>query len=315
MVLSSTHRTFSNLKSITRLTRSLLPRQFLSTMNPKIKVNLVNEPVEISNHFGPSPHKFVPIEKQTFYCKDSRGDEENFGAPGGDFGEFLLALECFKRSNPSEDLNVDEIFERWLKERCSKERPFYLHSDKAALNRLLKSINYEYKEELNVPLRDIKNQGEFIEKFGISGEFHGCGHLRLILEEPSSYSINLKLFSRLIRAFFIRYFNGDERLMFKVYDIPQNGCALVVIDGPNTLKQSILSTQCINPNHQIFILNQHAVSTFRKHYLVPFFIKEDQVEREKMLEEMETLGWMNAMFSAKKLAGDKPIYKVNLTEQ
>ena len=82
------------------------------------KVNFEKEiSSEISRHFGPSPHEFVPIEKQTFYCKDSRGDAKNFGAPGGDFGEFLLALNCYRGMSEKE---VDGIFEKWLKERCSK---------------------------------------------------------------------------------------------------------------------------------------------------------------------------------------------------
>ena len=33
-----------------------------------------------------------------------------------------------------------------------------------------------------------------------------------------------------------------------------------------------------------------------------------------MLEAMETIGWRNAMMSANSLAGGKPIYKVDITE-
>ena len=285
---------------------------------PKLRFEKELSP-EISSHLT---NKFVPIEKETFYCKDSRGDSENFGAPGGDFGEFLLALDCYekvsgKRGNLSAE-SVDEIFEKWLNERCSKERPFYLHSDRPALNRLLKSVD---QGGLNLPIEieDSTKKDEFIEKFSSSGDFQGCGHLRLILENPQGYSIDLKLFSHLSRAFFRRYFKGDDRVLFKVYEIPQDGCALVIINGSNELRTSMLSIQCLSDNcsdqstHQVFILNQHAVSCFRKHFLVPFFGTKDG--QGKMFEEMEAIGWRNAMMSANTLAGGKPIYNVELSEE
>lgn len=282
---------------------------------------------EICGHFT---NNFVAIEKQTFYCKDSRGDSDNFGAPGGDFGEFLLALDCFRRVagnsgnsvSSASACDVDEIFEKWLKERCSAERPFYLHSDRPALRRILKSIGQE-EAALPEDIKDPLEKEKFIESFGSKADFQGCGHLRLMLEQPEGYSIDLKLFSQLSRAFFTRYFRGDARLMFKVYEITQDGCALVVINGSSDLKTSVLSTQCKNLNpklntkdgsssshHQVFILNQQAVSAFRKQFLVPFFCKAGK--QAKMFEEMETIGWRNAMMSASALAGGKPIYKVDI---
>lgn len=296
-----THRLFFNFKFF--------------TTNPAAKMTNIKFDKEISpeicDHFT---NKFVPIEKQTFYCKDSRGDYENFGAPGGDFGEFLLALDCFKKTgkrNSEISFNVDGMFEKWLKERCSKGRPFYLHSDRPALNKILKSIGKE--EGSDLPTDPIGRE-KFIESFGNKSEFQGCGHLRLMLENPEGYSIDLDLFSQLSRAFFTRYFNGDERLIFKIYEIPQDGCALVVINGSVDMKNSVLSTQCkkTKTNHQVFILNQHAVSAFRKHFLVPFFVNGSGEQAEKMFEEMEKIGWRNAMMSANTLAGGKPIYKVDL---
>lgn len=300
-----------------KYTKLVITKQFFcSSINQNYtlsmpKANFEKDiPQEVASHFGQQPHKFVPIEKQTFYCKDSRGDSENFGAPGGDFGEFLLALNLY-----NEDLDeeaVDELLEKWLKERCSKERPFYLHSDRPAVQRLLKSIGQEH-EENPLEIKDESTKLTFIEHFGKGAEFQGCGHLRLILENPEGYSLNLILFSHLSKAFFSRLFKGDDRVMFKVYEIPQDGCALVVVNGSAAIKTSILSTQCINA-HQVFILNQHAVSGFRKQFIVPFFFPNDPVKQAEMLEAMETIGWRNAMMSANSLAGGKPIYKVDITE-
>lgn len=303
-----------SLKTITKIKKMIPETKAPNRAVPQVKID--KEAKGLLEHFGEK--KFAPIDKQTFYCKDSRGDDSNFGAPGGDFGEFLLALDCYSFiSKAQKEVEVDMIFGRWLDERCSKERPFYLHTDRPALTRLFQSLG---KEELKEPSDlDKELQGRFINEFGSSSNFQGCGHLRLILEdiEGKSYEIKRKLFESLSAAFFKRYFEGDERLKFKIYETVQDGRALAVIYGSAELKEeSILATQTVGED-QIFILNQHAVSNYRKQFLVPFFCsisnKED-LSVEEMYRKMEEKGWRNAMLSANTLAGGKPIYRVDLTK-
>lgn len=276
---------------------------------PKVKVD--EEAKGILEHLDTK--KFVPIAKQTFYCKDSRGDAANFGAPGGDFGEFLLALNCYASiSADSSSLDVEEIFGRWLDLRCSKARPFYLHTDRPALTRLFEAVG---RENLKDP-RDLKGEEHelFIKEFGKGSTFQGCGHLRLILEDSDAYGIKKDVFEFLTGAFFKKYFKGDERVQFKIYETIQNGRALAVIYGPADLDSgSILCTQTVEED-QVFILNQHAVSLFRKNYLVPFFcsLKSAGITAEEMYAKMEEKGWKNAMMTANTLAGGKPVYRVDL---
>lgn len=275
---------------------------------PKVKVD--KEAKGIMEHLDTK--KFIPISKQTFYCKDSRGDAANFGAPGGDFGEFLLALNCYSSISVDSSLDVEELFGKWLDERCSKERPFYLHTDRPALTRLFEAIG---KGSLKDP-RDLKGTDRelFINEFGKGSTFQGCGHLRLILEDLEAYGIKKDVFESLTAAFFKKFFKGDERVQFKIYETIQDGRALAVIYGPAYLdSESILCTQTIDED-QVFILNQHAVSLFRKNYLVPFFCsrKSAGISSEEMYAKMEEKGWKNAMMSANTLAGGKPIYRVDL---
>lgn len=298
--------------------KNMIPEKKLARSIPQVKID--KEAKGLLEHFGEK--KFVPIAAQTFYCKDSRGDEANFGAPGGDFGEFLLALDCYTSIYKAE-VDAEIIFERWLDERCSKERPFYLHTDRPALMRLFKAIGKGEEEEFKHPRELNKElQAKFIEEFGSSSKFQGCGHLRLILEdvEEKSYEIKGKLFKSLSVAFFKRYFEGDDRVQFKIYETIQDGRALAVIYGSCNLKEeSILATQTEGED-QIFILNQHAVSNYRKQFLVPFFCslnrKDEELDllrEEEMYGKMEEKGWRNAMMSANTLAGGKPIYQVHLS--
>ena len=281
-----------------------------------LQVKIDKEAKGLLEHF--EEKRFVPIAAQTFYCKDSRGDEANFGAPGGDFGEFLLALDCYSSISKAE-IDAEIIFGRWLDERCSKERPFYLHTDRPALMRLFQALG-KGQEELKDPLDLNKElQAKFIQEFGRSSKFQGCGHLRLILEdvEEKSYEIRRKLFESLSAAFFKKYFESDDRVQFKIYETIQDGRALAVIYGSSSLKEeSILATQTVGED-QIFILNQHAVSNYRKQFLVPFFCSlnnkdKDLLREDEMYDKIEEKGWRNAMMSANTLAGGKPIYRVDL---
>lgn len=262
--------------------------------------------MELKRHFNPL--KFVPIATQTFYCKDSRGDDWNFGAPGGDFGEFLLALNCYFKRSPGM-VDVDGLFGRWLDERCTNTRPFYLHSDRLAMTRILSEVGGSDNLASLTPAQCDK----FIELFGKGSAFQGCGHLRLILDETREYGIDLEIFSKLTRAFFKRYFRGDRRLLFKIYETCQEGKGLAIITPGNFNETvSLLALQSLPSSDQYFILNQHAVSAYRKNFLVPFFCDEHEVDSSDFLKELEEKGWRNAMMSAKSLAGGKPIYHIEL---
>ena len=283
------------------ITNKIIPETRTRKMSSS-SVKIEKEAKGLLEHFG--ENKFVPIGKQTFYCKDSRGDEANFGAPGGDFGEFLLGLDCYNsiKQQPNDSIDVEKVFGKWLDERCSKERPFYLHTDRPAMTRLFEAIGKKGEDikdpnELNEEL-----QKEFVKEFGSSSNFQGCGHLRLILEEEDSYEINRKLFESLSAAFFKKYFKGDERVQFKIYETIQDGRALSIIYGGLADESSVLATQTVG-NDQVFILNQHAVSNYRKRFIVPFFCS---------LDDGKEKGWRNAMKTANTLAGGKPIYRVDI---
>lgn len=302
----------------------LFSRTLLSSQTRKMGIseNCQKMEVEIDNnlldHFGGKKGpKFAQIATQSFYCKDSRGDAENFGAPGGDFGEFLLALDSFCALGKKEKkAGIDEIFGKWLDERCSQSRPFYLHTDRPALNRLFEAIGVGAEVRDPRYLKDALQQDRFATEFGRRADCQGCGHLRLILESTDgdkNYEIGSEIFSSVSRSFFKRFFAGDERLLFKIYENVQEGRALAVISGPIS-QVSLLGTQQTEEGDQVFILNQHAVSSYRRQFLVPFFTRiDDSIKESEMYERMEGKGWKNAMLTANTLAGGKPIYNMKIT--
>lgn len=268
--------------------------------------------LEASNPGDKQAYKFVPIHKQTFYCKDSRGEEANFGAPGGDFGEFLLALNEFKQLN-KETCTVDALFEEWLKEKCSETRPFYAHTDQAALKRVFDHLQWP---EVDIFTLSKDKQTAFLDALR-NGEanFNGCGHLRLIRERQSEYEIDLSVMDAVFKSFFLRLWAGDRRVLLKVYDCDLDARALAVIYGPDDLDVSLLGRQKLTENgEQCFILNRHAVRQYRRLHLAPFFAKKLKMNPEDFFQKIEEKGWQNAGRTADALASGKPVFRIDLKE-
>ncbi len=251
--------------------------------------------------------QFAPISERTFYCKDSRGEEGNFGAPGGDFGEFLLAAsEC----NNDKTNDFRALLKEWIEKKCSVERPFYLHSDEAALKRVFEQIKVPFTDDLNSLTSDQRSA--FLDALCTGpANYHGCGHLRLIREREEAYGIQKGLMNELFKGFFEAYWQGNRKVLFKIYRGELDARGLAIISGPlDGMKKSLLGRQKLENGQQCFILNQHAVSIYRRDHLVPFF--EEKGAEKGLFELMEMKGGENAMKTAEALAAGKPIYRIVL---
>lgn len=311
------------------------------TSNPSNNNNNNNNTVNIESHERTAncnadlqntqrhthPLMISKIEEQTFYCKDSRGGEWNFGAPGGDFGEFLLALSSFMTTTTTtKTINITEIFEKWLNLQCSRERPFYLHSDRVAMDYIAKEMGI--RGGLKCPselMSSREEQEKFLKLITTDPNCHGCGHIRLILQE-AKYEINKEALTGLLRAFFTKLWASDERILFKIYEEKPDGKGLVVVYGPDAVTDvSLCARQQVvlrDKTQQYFILNHHAVRNYRKSFLTPFFISQIGKDSESsssstslsetMFNLMEEKGWRNAGFTAGVLARGKPIYRIEL---
>ena len=265
------------------------------------------------------------IAAHSFYCKDSRAQDANFGAPGGDFGEFLLAFSVCADLLGRAVLGAEvaHVFSAWVAEHCSATRPFYLHSDRAALGRLFASQAQLRALQDCSPqhLQDAPSRAAFLS--ALTGAdapgFHGCGHLRLLQEQPEQYGIRIDLLHELLRAFFRAYWaerdsHQPPRLLFQIYEGPIAAAGIVIIYGPDDLAKSLLATQS-SAHEQLFILNQHATRLFRRDHLAPFFARHLRCDAAQLFAAMEQKGWENGGRTADALATGIPIYRVDLVRQ
>jgi hypothetical protein len=301
------------------------------------------------SHF-PTAHSLVPVESQTFYCKDSRGSELNFGAPGGDFGELLLAMDvALKRAARRDNALAERLFGEWIDEKCSATRPFYMHTDAAAWERLCSVAGLAGRVH-PLEAKDTDERSRLLRAMDSNEpSLHGCGHLRLIKEQPEAYTICIALMNTLLLAFFRRLWRLDDSkaasdVLFKIYPGALEARGLVVVYGPDELKKSLqglqnpqsntspqglqnpspntspqgLQSASLNastPQQQLFILNQHATRIYRRDHLAPFLAARLGLDSAQLFAEIERKGWENGGRSADALASNLPLYRVDLVPE
>jgi rhodanese-related sulfurtransferase len=171
---------------------------------------------DIENHIGdPLSIRWMKFAAFLLHarlsCVDGRDDRGVVGTPGGDAGEFLLALSAAEavRGKPFIDSEVTLL----LRRRIDAFGRFYMHSDVAALQKLVASVRNDPRLSAVVPRG--KDALEWRALFStpkldaraalldhlVMPEHNGCGHLRLMLQNPELYGVRGDLSVAFARAF------------------------------------------------------------------------------------------------------------------
>jgi hypothetical protein len=155
----------------------------------------------------PQEATYVKVDDVSFGCTDPRETEPILGTPGGDFGEFLLALAEYEHltKRSFSQTEVQKILAAWLDWVPRGQRPMYFHTDETATLHLQANLHFngvkgkvvaldletpkeEYIEELLKDLPNSKNQG--------------CYYLKSILDDPKRFYMRKELLPALIQSFF-----------------------------------------------------------------------------------------------------------------
>ncbi len=158
-------------------------------------------------------------------CVDGRDDHGVIGTPGGDAGEFLLALASIERATG--ERFPTECMEEVLRAYLDTFGHFYIHSDTQAGNNLIKSMRADHRilPSLPPPTSTPQDWRTFMtspppelwdamsEHMTIPGNL-GCGHLRLMLQNPEKYMVRRPLIEAFIRTYVKMRWSGVHELEF-----------------------------------------------------------------------------------------------------
>ena len=261
-------------------------------------------------------------------CVDGRDDSGVVGTPGGDAGEFLLALSAVERvtGRALDDIAVSKL----LRRRLDTFGRFYLHTDVNGGNALVKALRadrrlapllenishtHEWRRLMRGPPKEYR--AVLLDLFMQNPQALGCGHVRMSWQQAEAYGTRPLLIESFLRMFFTLRWNGAvEAEYVALGGGHREGAVLnVVVDGG---VHSFTTLPLVSPStgRQQMFVNHPQVSNFLRDELIEFIAQQDDVvaltsgELEALHGEVASLGQQQLMATLTRLAAGLPIYQV-----
>lgn len=162
---------------------------------PEVVRKLYGQPRDIA---------MVEVPGRMLACMDDRVTEPNLMTPGGDLGEFLLAVHILSTLVPPDqpprrfsDDDVLGLLGRYV-QRTPPSRPFYHCNDDLSVARMEKDIGIVGLDLTAPPVTQRPTLRERLTRL----ENHGDVHLRAILSHPERYHVPSTLPGAVISAFY-----------------------------------------------------------------------------------------------------------------
>lgn len=160
-------------------------------------------------------------------CVDGRDDHGVIGTPGGNAGEFLVALSAIERVTGAE-FPIERL-PQVLHSYIETFGHFYVHSDTIAANNLIKSMRADPRLTEHLPpvssnaqdwrefmARPPKAAHALILEHVAMPDHVGCGHLRLMMQHPDKYLVRRALVEAFLRAYFQMRWDGVLELDYVI---------------------------------------------------------------------------------------------------
>lgn len=261
-------------------------------------------------------------------CIDGRDDHGVIGTPGGDAGEFVLALAAAEQLSGVEldDARVAKLLLAWV----DTFGRFYLHTDTSATNRFIMALRadpevvphlgsvYEAHEWRTFMRRPPAAARELILQHLLPAEHVGCGHLRLSLQHAEAYGVRPGLIEAFLRAFFRARWAGATELDYVVLGGDHGEGAIVEV----TIEEELwpyTRIPLLSPafeGMQMFVIHPQ-VSSFLRRQRAAFLaaelsagLAELALDDAKLAETICALGQRQLGETANRLAGGLPIIEV-----
>lgn len=261
-------------------------------------------------------------------CVDGRDDHGVIGTPGGNAGEFLLALASIERvtGKPFPVESLPQVLHSYI----DTFGHFYVHSDTIAANELIKSMRQDprlteflppvtsnaqdWRNFLNAPPEPAR--ALILEHMAVPGHL-GCGHLRLMLQHSDRYLIRRELVEAFITTYLRLRWEGVSELDYVILGGGHQEGAVVNIrvEGgvwPFT-RVPLISPAC--GATQMFV-NHPQVAEFMRDQVARFFtihpdfLPVDDRHFGMLQKDMRRVAGIHIAATLASLANGLPIYDV-----
>ena len=261
-------------------------------------------------------------------CIDGRDDRGIIGTPGGDAGQFLLALAAIEATlEQSLDPGVIAML---LGRRIDAFGGFYMHTDHIAMAAVTAAMHDDPR--FATVLTEFDEPGEWRQFFRrpplalrdavlehlCQPWAIGCGHIRLMYQHAAEYRLRPALVLDYLRAFYRARWEGAFRAEYQLLHGRHNERAVVNTRIEGTLQPftliPLVSPACTGS--QMFV-NHPKVSRYLLQLLVDFLLLQTDLipeftkdQRPALLDQVESLSAIHTQNSLGHLARGLPIYDI-----
>lgn len=271
---------------------------------------------QISSKISGGSYTYVRVTKSPFHSIDGRTSDEILGTPGGDAGEFILALLVYEDLS-GRQLTQDAIetyFKEWLD--CMDASTFYFDTDDKAVAHLEKQLSIsgldiqnprsEYKDSLLTALEQSENEGDV--------------HISLMLKNPDLYAVRVQTIKYFLRVFYSTLWNDSDykdKLTLDVLPGSHNEQAFLEIrteDACNIEQVSPLVSPRSGDSESLSVFVNHIdAASIRRAQHAEFFANKiarqaDDITPETMFKRMNHHGLYFLDVTGSYVAKDLPFY-------
>jgi len=268
------------------------------------------------------------VSATSFMCLDDRVDEPSLVTPGGDLGEFILALASYLQERGQgrveepmlTQAEVDAIFAQYL-QTLPASRPLTHCTDDAALRHL--------QDELPAEDLDLRRPPEHAKELGLlqrltEVENHGDSHIRLMLDKPEWFQLDRVLVPMVLRSFYTSLWRQYQDELSPLYTAPK--LRLKIVSGhrdPKAFFEVTSGESCHNlgfapmlkpqSEGRGFLLSHLDAVSLRRRELAEFFRRianttPRKINVEQLHQRLDRHGWLALETTGSQMAAGLPFF-------
>lgn len=265
------------------------------------------------------------VSETSFSCLDDRVTRPSIFTPGGDLGEFILALSSYLQERdprgqmlPSQEV-VDALLMKYL-ETLPASRPMIHCTDDRAINHLEAEMPLE-NLDLDAPPDHAK--ASLLQKL-TEVENHGDSHIRMMLKQPAWFQLNTVFVPMAVKAFYKLLWQQNTDVRSPLHKSPK--LKLEVLTGqsdPSAFLEVSSGELCHNggvapmlaartAERSVLISHLDAVS-LRREELAAFFTRianasPRKINKDQLHQRLDRHGWLALETTGSRVAAGLPFY-------
>lgn len=255
------------------------------------------------------------VSTTSFMCLDDRVTKPSLFTPGGDLGEFILALSSYLQERdptgrmlPSQEV-VDALLSKYLLT-IPASRPMVHCTDDRAISHLESQVPME-NLDLNSPPDRVK--ASLLQKL-VEVENHGDSHIRLMLKKPEWFQLNEYLAPMVVKSFYRLLWQGNAKLKLEVLVGQSDPTAFLEVSSGELCHNGGVAPMIAPRTSQRSVLISHldAVS-LRRQELATFFTRianasPRKINKDQLHQRLDRHGWLALETTGSRVADGLPFY-------